>query len=542
MAPGRPVARLMADLQGVPMRALLLTLAAATTGVAPLTAAAQDVLAGAPIDLSVTVYRAPERAGSQLDLDDLQGFALITETRTLSLPAGESRVRFPGVADGIQPPTAILAGLPATLLEKNQDARVLSPAALVAAAMGRSVTLVRTDLKTGRTSRVAGTLRADNQDVVFESAEGVEALRCSGLPETFEFSSTGDLAPTPTLSVAVRSERPVSAQVRLSYLAWSFDWTATYTAMLSADASTMELGAWVTLANGNGVSFPAAHVQIVAGRLNREIEEEVEVLDLAALGPVRVLCWPTGTTSDFPRPGVAGRPFARAIGGAEPVEEEQLGDLKLYRVPRRTSVDSRQMKQVRLLEAHAVPVELIYSIELKANEDTDVLAKRTLRTKNDTAHHLGLPLPAGTVETFTAGGDIPLLLAEAPLRDIALNEELEMGIGDAPDVQVRAVTERTTIDPGRVTELPLLHGVVHLRSAVVDRASRIEISNARRTAVTFEARLQLPEGTQLIGADPAPIMRNGRPVLRLRVPAASRATVRYETEHTTRRVRRDMHP
>ena len=56
----------------------------------------------------------------------------------------------------------------------------------------------------------------------------------------------------------------------LSYLAHGFDWAADYTATLSADGKTMDLGAWVTLANGNGVGFPAARTQVVAGRVNRE--------------------------------------------------------------------------------------------------------------------------------------------------------------------------------------------------------------------------------------------------------------------------------
>ena len=68
--------------------------------------------ADAPTDLSVTVYRAPRRDAGEMDLDGLQGFALIRETRLIRLPAGESRVRFEGVADGIEPVSAIVAGLP----------------------------------------------------------------------------------------------------------------------------------------------------------------------------------------------------------------------------------------------------------------------------------------------------------------------------------------------------------------------------------------------------------------------------------------------
>ncbi len=59
----------------------------------------------------------------------------------------------------------------------------------------------------------------------------------------------------------------------------------------------MDLGAWVTLANGNGAGFPAARTQTVAGRVNRE-SGEVEPID--AGGPILAQCWPRGSTSDSP--------------------------------------------------------------------------------------------------------------------------------------------------------------------------------------------------------------------------------------------------
>jgi hypothetical protein len=526
----------------------------AATGLLPLASAA-DISASRPTDLEVTIYRAPYRGSAALNLQFLEGFALITETRTLSVPAGESRVRFEGVADGIEPASAILSGLPAALLEKNRDSRLLSPSALLALTLGRKVELVRTHRKTGRTTRVTGTLRADNDGVVFESAQGIEALRCSGLPETFELTSTADLSPTPTLSVRVRTPRPLSTQVTLSYLSRGFDWTASYIATLAPDARTMDLGAWVTLANANEVSFPAAQARIVAGRLNRE-NGQVEPLERGAA--ILAQCWPQGTTSDSPPTAPPPAPpailreaprekpermFKRAVAGniagtpIVQVIEEQLGDLKLYRVPERTTVSSLQMKQVRLLDQHDVPVELIYRADIEANRSTAFApARRLVRTQNDTAHHLGLPLPSGLVNTFTAREEAPLLLAEAPLRDIAVGEEVEIGLGEAPDVLARAVLERRKIDPARVTELPLVPGVVRLRSAVVDEARRIEVSNASGNDLSFEAHLHLPDGTQLIRAAPAPVLRNGHQVFSFRVRAGRTASVRYQTEHNLSRL------
>jgi len=516
-------------------------------------AMAADTSASRPSDLSVTVYRAPFRSSGSITLNALEGFALISETRTVRLPEGLSRLRFEGVADGIEPSSAIVTGLPAGVVEKNREGKLLSPAALVAAAVGKAVTLLRTDKKTGKSARLAGTIRSDaGGGVVFDTAEGVEALRCSGLPETLSFMDITDLAATPTLSVLVRSPQPVTRTVTLSYLARDFDWAADYVATLAADGKTMDLGAWVTLANGNGVGFPGAQLQVVAGRVNRE-SGEVEPLD--AGGPILAQCWPRGSTSDSPqylqvdRAGPLGGARQKAMALAVPmaaarlmdvtaaakkVEQEQLGDLKLYRVPDRTTVAGRQSKQVRLLDRSGIPVTRVYGADLMADEEvTSAPAHGLLRTIDDVSHHLGLPLPSGRVAVFAARHGETLLEHESNLRDLAVDEEVEVDLGDSPDVQVTAVTEKTTIDPARTRDLPLVPGVLHLRSARIEAVNRVDIGNALGVAIQFELRLRLPEGGRIVRADHPLSSKNGRPIFRLTIPANETVTLRYQWQHIT---------
>lgn len=509
-------------MRGALAAALGLTMAEAMAA-AP--AGAADSLATNPSDLSVTVYRAPDRSAGSFVLDALGGFALISETRTVHLPAGTSRLRFEGVADGIEPASAIVTGL-TDVIEKNRDAALLSPSALLAANLDKPVTLLRTDRKTGKLTRVAGTLRSDAGGVVFETAAGVEALRCSGLAETFSFAGVADLAATPTLSVQVHSAEPVTRTVTLSYLTRGFDWAADYTATLAADGKTLDLGAWVTLANGNGVGFPRAHTQMVAGRVNRE-SGEVEPLDLG--GPILAQCWPQGTTSDppdilqvdleSPLAALGGRNVAMAamapmaareaiqastLTAAKKVEQEQLGDLKLYRVPEPTTVAGRQSKQVRLLDKAGIPVTLVYGADLAAGQaEAPIPASRLLRTVNTQANHLGLPLPSGHMAVFTDRGAVKLLISETALRDLAVDEEMELNLGEAPDVQVEA--------------------------SVAERVNRVAISNAGAQAIRFELRLRLSQGERVVHADHAVAAKNGRPIFRLTVPAHETVTLRYQT-------------
>jgi hypothetical protein len=548
-----------------PLLGLILIAASESVG------AATEVLAEAPSDLMVTVYRAPYRDSGSIDLDDLNGFALVTETRLVRLPAGLSRVRFEGVADGIEPSSALIAGLPGQVIEKNRDARLLSPSALIASAVGKPVELLRTNRKTGISQRLPGTILSDaGGGVVFKTVEGIEALRCSGLAETFTFESVGDLSARPSLSVEVRSASAATRQVTLSYLARGFDWAADYTATLSQDDRHLDLGAWVTLANSNGVGFPSAHAQVVAGKVNRvngaggedaeDAEDagdagyagvgEVEPIDIG--GPILAQCWPRGSTSDqplmflrnsimFKRSLAAPAPAAMSLDevvvtGAKNVQQEQLGDLKLYRVPERTTLASRQSKQVRLMDQFGIPVTTIYGADLKTadpgpNSAGTGPARRLLRTKNTLANHLGLPLPSGSVAVFGSYHGARLLEHESALRDIAVDEELEIDMGESADVQVSATPEKTGVESAHAKTLPLVPGVT-LRSVKVDDVERVEVSNARADAVDFELRLRLPQGGRIVRADHPLGAKNGRPIFRFKVPANQMVAVRFQTQST----------
>jgi hypothetical protein len=517
---------------------------AAARGVVP--AAASEVIAEPPSNLIVTVYRAPYRESGSIDLDNLDGFALITETRLVRLPAGVSRVRFEGVADGIEPSSALITGLPGKVIEKNRDARLLSPAALVASAVGKPVELLRTNRKTGALQRLSGTILSDaGGGVVFKTEEGIEALRCSGLPETFSFEPIADLSARPTLSVEVQAPSAVTQEVTLSYLARGFDWAADYTATLSQDGQHLDLGAWVTLANSNGVGFPGAHVQVVAGKVNRE-NGEVEPIDIG--GPILAQCWPRGSTSDqpmilrrestdrimFKKSLAAPAPAAMSleevvVTGARRVQQEQLGDLKLYRVPERTTLASRQSKQVRLMDQSGIPVATVYGLDLGEGADAAGPAHHWLRTKNTTANHLGLPLPSGGVAAFAPYKGERLLQYESAVRDIAVDEEVEFDLGESADVQVTGEAEETRVDSAHAKLLPLVPGVA-LRSVKVDDVLRVEVSNARPAGIDFELRLTLPQGARIVRADHPIGTKNGRPIFRFKVPSNQTVTVRFQTQ------------
>lgn len=519
-------------------RRRLFVLAGALTAAAPAYAQGTVTSAG-PQSVDVTVYRDPNRsADQQLDLDWLNGYALVSETRTITLPAGESEVRFEGVAGGILPQSAIVTGFPEGVVEKNRDAYLLSPGSLIERSLGRRVTLRRTSRATGQVREEEAVIRSGADGaVVLQTPAGFEALRCTGQNETLVYPQVPPgLSSRPTLSVRTRSAAPVTATVTLSYLASGFDWQANYIAELSPDETHVDLFAWLTLASTDETSFRDADVAAVAGRINHE---EIEP-EPAETQPINLTCWPAGTTSGAVR-GIstvqdaiqsmasnnglaAPAPMAAEEGGDQIIvtgtavrgrraTQEELGDVKLYRLPVPVTVAANSQKQVALLIQPRVAVQVAYRQRLNPfyAGTEPVAATRTLVSRNRTADGLGLALPAGGVALFTTAGRRRLLIGEGHLDDRAVGEDVEIELD-------RAAGVRTT-------------------ARMVGKADAadsflLEVTNDQSRPIRYE--LELDTGGQDALLDPAVRLgrRDGRPLWAVTVPANGRATLRYRLRHS----------
>ena len=409
----------------------------------------------APEAVSVSIYRAPNRSADEaMNLRYLRGFALVTETRRVTIVEGDGVIRFEGVAGGILPESAIVTGLPDGVVEKNQDANLLSPASLLGATTGRRVTIRRTVRTTGKVSESEAIIRSgpDGQ-VVLQTADGIEALRCTGIPETIVYDGLPEgLSAKPTLSVRTRSARAAIATVTLSYLADNFDWQANYVATLGSDGTTLELFGWVTLASADETSFPRAQAMVIAGRLNRN---DARTPPPSREQSIALTCWPQGTTSQIssedplalpPPPPVMMEMASPASAmdivvtgsrakSAMTVQQEDLGDLKLYRVPEPVTVAAMAQKQVALLDKPRVPVTLVFRTD--AHGEGDLPVRLTLRAKNRTSDGLGLPLPAGKLALYQAGAPRGLLVGEGSVGDKAVGEEVEIDVATATGVVAR---------------------------------------------------------------------------------------------------------
>ena len=507
--------------------------------------------ASAPKGIAVTVYRDPDRGpGDEMNRDWPRGFAMISETRKVTLPPGQSTIRFTGVAEGMVAVSAIVTGLPGGTIEKNRNADLLSPAALVDGTLGNRVRVTRTDPATGEEESESAVIRtrADG-GLVLQTGEGYEAVRCSGIPERLTFPAVPDgLSAKPVFSIDTADDSGGTYTVTLSYLAWGFDWQANYVATVdetNGEDMRLRLVSWLTILNDNGQSFPEAELLTVAGRLSVTSDYE-ELAEAPTARPLRLTCYPLGSTAAgspvidqiayrvMPAPPPAPM-MARAMAVSEEAlqdaeivvtgskviaGEEDLGDLKLYRMPVPVDVAAQSLKQVAFLDQPDVTGRMLYTANCAPGDTQDeaVGAGRLFVTVNDEQHGLGAALPTGSIAFFEPSSFGNLLVGEEVLRDYATGQDVEIALGQSAQVFVRceALGEWSGDE---------------IRKSW--RSMRTTLTNANPHAVTMRIYLGLPAYWDAKGLRTR--VKDGQRIAEVTVPANDTRVVEWQVRRADER-------
>lgn len=462
-------------------RALLATLAAWSLLAAPAGAAdAPAVVSDRPESVSLVVYQSQEGESFRFDryddetpgYDPSLGLALVSEWRTIEVPAGEVAIRFQGVAEGIVPQTAALDGLPATLVESNQDYDLLSPGSLIRRSVGTPVKRITTNPITGKETVEDAVLRSGPNGVVLEVNGRFEALNCGGQPQRLVFPKPPQgLSDRPTLTLRVRVKAAGRYRVRLSYLATGLLWRAGYVMTLDAKARRLDMTGWISLINTSGTTFFDAPTQVVAGDVERS---DTTMPTEAQAERVAAKCWPMDTTTKGrpvvirPRLPLRGRPTsdegvveAVVVTGSRIVPnyqtsplavmavQSELGDYKLYTLPVPTTVAARQAKQVLMLSRPGVKVSWFYVTSASVDEEFEVspddpeLAWLAVKTTNTRANGLGIPLPGGRLKLYQTLQDQPSrLVGQSGMTTAPVGAPIEFNVVEDPLVRV----ERQTLE------------------------------------------------------------------------------------------------
>jgi hypothetical protein len=495
--------------------------------------------------VAVTVYRDylnDTRYISDLSEGDPNGFAMVTESRTVDLPAGRSRLVFAGVADGLMPHTAKLEGLPGGVVEQNFEYDLLTPKTLFAKSIGRTVRLIRTNPATGETTEARAIVRSGPDEAVLEIDGRIEPLRCSGLAERIVFDQVPEgLTARPTLSLIVDAPTGGRHTLKLSYLSAGFDWSADYVARIRPDGRTLDLSGWMTLVNANTTGFAKAPVQVIGGRLNRVRDYDDWEPDPPRPPPCQWYVeprWAQGITRTEDL--LNGLPQAYAEEGTEvselvvtgsriPTDTRQIGDYKLYAPPEPTTLAPRQAKQLALLEQQAAPFERFYSYAVRTDDldegPRDEEAEVVIRLKNDKASNLGLALPAGVVSVIeTAPNGRQVLIGEGGIQDTPVGLPVEITLAGAPDVRVGSRLLSVTKVETKTKE-PDDHAAPRSRYEL-----EVTAFNGKAEAIELELLHGAAAGYRMLRESRRHQIRFGAPAWTLRLKPGGREVVRYTIE------------
>jgi hypothetical protein len=375
-------------------------------------------------DLALTVYNS--------------NLSLVRDVRQLTLPSGDSLLRFMDIAASINPATVHFRSLTEppklNVLEQNYEYDLLDPNKLLQKFVGREVTLVRPKLASGTTEyeEVKATLLSLNGAPVWkignEIVTGVsyESIRFPELPE--------NLYERPTLLWTLQNLGASRHRVEASYLTSNLSWSADYVLNVAKDESSGDLDGWVTLVNHSGTAFKNASLQLVAGDIHRVVAEYA---------------------MDEAKAMVA---MSRAVPAAAPFQQESFSEYHLYSLNRRTSIFDQESKQISLLNASHFPLRKVYVVNgqsyyYRSMAQPGAPVKDPVQVfykfKNEDKAGLGMPLPAGTIRVYqqdSRGGS--LFAGEDHIDHTPKDEEISLHIGNAFDI----VAERKQTDYKKLSD------------------------------------------------------------------------------------------
>lgn len=359
-------------------------------------------------DLNVTVYNS--------------NLALVRDVRNLTLPSGTFRLKFMDIAATVNPATVHFRSLtdPEKLgvMEQNYEYDLLEPAKLLHKYVGKEVTLVRTHQESATTKydEINATLLSDNNGPVWKIGNDI----VTGMfAESYRFPEVPpNLYDRPTLLMSLENSGPRKQQVEASYLANNLSWNADYVLTVARDERNADLDGWVTVTNNSGTAFHNAHLQLVAGELNR-------------------------VQPPAPMP-MAAREMVAGKAAAPQFQQEAFSEYHLYTLGHKTSVEDKETKQISLLQGSGVPVEKLLVVNGQSYYYRNPQAPGAplkdpvlvyYKFKNEEKNGLGIPLPSGTVRVYQKDSRGGILFAgEDHMNHTPKDEEIDIHIGNAFDV------------------------------------------------------------------------------------------------------------
>lgn len=399
------------------------------------------VWAADPIANALTIYSsAPAgaipvdmfRAGGQPGYA-VPGYAVVRHERAIDLLAGRNEIRFTDVAGLIDPTTVSFQSLTdpsgTRVIEQNFQFDLVSTDKLLQKFVDRRITVEQ--VRGDRTESLSGTLLSTRGGIVLLQDDGTVRTLSHNASVTLP-NLPGGLITRPTLVWDLFTQKSGTHTARVAYqttgITWWTDYNLTYAEGRGVQDCRLDVGAWVSILNQSGASYPDAKLKLIAGDVHR------------------------APTAAPPSPKLMMR-AAEAMAADAPAgfEEKQFFEYHLYTLGRPTSLPDNSTKQIELFPAlsgiacektlvYAGAADYGYGGEPYVDRNFGPTGNKKVDTylsfRNAQENGMGIPLPAGRVRVSKldpADGTLEFI-GEDRIDHTPKNETVLLKLGSAFDV------------------------------------------------------------------------------------------------------------
>lgn len=435
-----------------------------------------------------------------------ENLALVKDQRKLPLKRGATSLAFRDVSARMRPETALLRSTSApgslSVLEQNFDFDLLTPQKLLEKYVGRSVSVIRTNVATGQETTEQAQVLSANSGVVLKFGNRIE----TGIPGRIVYNDVPpNLRDRPTLVMQLDNTGAQQQDVELSYLTGGLGWKADYVVELNPAEDKLDISGWVTLTNTSGATYRNAKLQLVAGDVNQVAP--------AMQSGARVMA-------------MAAAPMERRKSD---MVEESLFEYHLYTLTRPTTIAENQTKQVSLLSASGVPVRkelLLQGSDYYYQSSYGDLGQKMkvgvfVEFDNKEAAQLGMPLPKGIIRVYKKDktGNAQFI-GEDRVDHTPKNETVRLKLGDAFDV---------TADK-KQTDFKKLSGTGKY-NYVFESAYEVVLKNAKKEPVVVTVQEPMPGDWQVLSSNlPHTKGASNTAVWKVTVPAEGNTKLVYRSQ------------
>jgi hypothetical protein len=343
----------------------------------------------APGAVSPDLYRPVPGQPNYYTGQNVPGYAMIRQERSIDVERGTNRLNFTDVAAYIDPTTVTFESLTAPtgtrVIEQSFQFDLVSTEKLMERYIDQVVSV---DQLAGDTvAQVTGRLLSTQGGLVLRADSG-EIHAVTNYQNVHFPSLPGGLITRPTLVWEVVAERAGRENTRITYqtagITWWADYNLTFSEGRDANNGFLDVGAWVSILNRSGANYADAKLKLIAGDVNR-----------AQPAPSPVLM----------------RDMAAASVAREGFAEQSFFEFHLYTLGRATTIADNSTKQIELFpQVRRVPAKklLVYygalpgfgfsgepAIDRDYGVPTNTKVDVYLEFENREAAGLGMPLPAG---------------------------------------------------------------------------------------------------------------------------------------------------